>query len=71
MRSTGSKVERANPLSAQAEAGNIKLIQGPWIGAFLDELCAFPEGAHDDQVDATSGAFAQIARRKVIRSYQG
>ena len=60
-RSTGSKVERANPVSSQAEAGNIKLVRGPWIGAFLDELEAFPNGSHDDQVDALSGALNLLA----------
>jgi phage terminase large subunit-like protein len=29
---------------------------GPWIGAFLDEADVFPNGAHDDQIDAVSGA---------------
>jgi hypothetical protein len=24
----------------------------PWLEEFLGELCAFPNGAHDDQVDA-------------------
>lgn len=47
--STGNKELRANPLSSQAEAGNVNLIQGPWIIAFLDELELFPQGAHDDQ----------------------
>lgn len=57
---TGSKVERANPVSAQAEAGNIKLVRGPWNEAFLEEVSMFPSGAHDDQVDALSGAFAEL-----------
>lgn len=57
---TGSKIVRANPVSAQAEAGNIKLVRGPWIEDFLSELCDFPNGAHDDQVDALSGAFAEL-----------
>jgi len=60
VRSTGSKLERANPVSAQAEAGNIKLVQGPWIGKLVDEFCAFPGGKHDDQVDGASGAFGQL-----------
>lgn len=59
-RSTGSKVERSNPVSSQAEAGNIKLVRGPWVNALLDELEGFPEGSHDDQVDALSGAFIQV-----------
>lgn len=61
-RHTGSKEERANPVSSQAEAGNIKLLARPWVGALLDELEAFPQGAHDDQVDALSGAFGQMRR---------
>jgi len=59
-RVTGSKSERAAPVSSQAEAGNVKLVAGPWIGAFLDEIEAFPAGSHDDQVDALSGAFEKV-----------
>ena len=58
---TGSKVVRANPFAAQCEVGNVKLIAGPWNADYLNELCAFPEGPHDDQVDASSGAFAKLA----------
>ncbi len=61
-RPTGDKETRANPLSSQAEGGNVKLVRGPWITAFLDEAEAFPSGAHDDQVDAASGAFTQLTR---------
>lgn len=57
---TGSKVDRANPVSAQAEAGNIKLVKGPWNEAFLEEISMFPSGGHDDQVDALTGAFAEL-----------
>lgn len=53
----GSKEIRANPLSSQAEAGNVILIQGPWISAFLDEIEQFPGGQYADQVDAASGAY--------------
>ena len=59
-RVTGSKSERAAPVSSQAETGNVKLVTGSWIGAFLDEIEAFPQGAHDDQVDALSGAFEKV-----------
>lgn len=58
---TGDKVTRAKPLSAQAEAGNVVLIKGPWNQKFIEELEAFPEkGVHDDQVDAASDAFAKL-----------
>ena len=54
---TGDKVVRAKPVSSQAEAGNIKLVRGPWNEDFISELEAFPEGKFSDQVDALSGAF--------------
>lgn len=58
---TGSKEVRANPLAAQCEAGNVKLVKGDWNEAFLHELTAFPNGKNDDQVDASSGAFNKLA----------
>ncbi|HXG72670.1 MAG TPA: phage terminase large subunit [Gemmatimonadaceae bacterium] len=62
MRATGDKVTRARPFAAQAEAGNVKLFADlTWNRAFLDELSVFPAGSHDDQVDATSGAFNTLA----------
>lgn len=57
---TGSKEVRANPISSAAEAGNVRLVRGPWINAFLDEAEAFPNGAHDDMIDAVSGAFSEL-----------
>lgn len=60
VKTTGSKAERAAPFSSACEAGLVKLVQGNWIGAYLDELEAFPMGGHDDQVDASSGAFSQL-----------
>src|SRR5262249_18454240 len=58
---TGSKEVRAEPFASQAEAGNVRLVRGPWNGAYLDELTSFPNGAHDDAVDASSGAFGKLA----------
>ena len=60
--STGSKEVRADPLAAQAEAGNVRLVRAAWNPAFLNELCEFPMGKHDDPVDAASGAFNKLAR---------
>ena len=54
---------RANPLAAQCEHGFVRLLAGEWNKAFVDELCAFPSGAHDDQVDAASAAFRTLVRR--------
>jgi predicted phage terminase large subunit-like protein len=66
VKTTGPKEERATPVSSAAEAGNIKLVNGKWINAFLDEFEAFPMGMHDDQVDAVSGAFEQLRAHGLI-----
>ena len=60
IKSTGPKAERAVPVSSAAEAGNVFLKQAPWNSMLLDEFEGFPETAHDDQVDAVSGAFEQL-----------
>lgn len=57
---TGSKETRAAPLAAQAEAGNVMLVKAGWNDDFIDELCSFPNAAHDDQVDAAAGAFRRL-----------
>lgn len=64
--STGDKEVRADPLASSAQGGNVKLLRGLWNQAFLDELTAFPTGAHDDQVDACAGAFNMLAKRQVL-----
>lgn len=51
---TGDLAVRADPLSAAAEHGLVKLVSGEWVSGFLDEACAFPDGAHDDQIAAAS-----------------
>lgn len=55
------KVTRSKPVSAQAEAGNIRIVRAPWNEDFFRELENFPDGAHDDIVDTLSGAFNQLA----------
>lgn len=55
------KVERSKPSQAAAERGDIYLVAGEWVDAFLDEICSFgTESDHDDQVDALSGAFEAL-----------
>lgn len=58
---TGEKSIRANPFSSQCDAGNVRLVKGEWNKAYIDELVVFPYGVHDDQVDASSGAFSKVA----------
>ena len=57
---TGSKEVRAEPFQAQAQVGNVNIMAGDWNNEYLVELCSFPNAAHDDQVDATSGAFNKL-----------
>ena len=65
---TGDKTTRATPSAAQAEAGNVRLLRGGWNEQFIDELCTFPAGAHDDQVDAFADAVNELALRRVAES---
>jgi predicted phage terminase large subunit-like protein len=65
-RVTGSKEVRAEPFAAQCEAGNVILVKGGWNSAWLDETLVFPNGQHDDQVDATSGAFTALGQARPI-----
>ena len=58
---TGSKETRAKPISAQAEAGNVKVVRGPWNDDFLREAENYPTGKHDDCVDALSGAHGRLS----------
>ena len=59
-RVTGPKVGRAKPISAAFEQGKILLQHGVWNRDFMNELTSFPDGQHDDIVDATSGAFKKL-----------
>jgi len=70
-RSTGPKEEYIKPFSAQAEGGNVRLVRGEWIGAFLDESETWPMAAHDDQLDATSKAFVHLTERQHPGFYTG
>jgi predicted phage terminase large subunit-like protein len=66
---TGDKVTRASPLAAQVNVGNVYMVRGTWNRAFTEELRVFPNGTNDDQVDASSRAFAAITSAR--RSYFG
>lgn len=60
---SGDKVTRAEPFSSQWQAGNVLLLQGDWNKAYLNEMDAFPTpGVHDDDVDSSSDAFAEVSR---------
>jgi predicted phage terminase large subunit-like protein len=60
-RPTQDKVTRAKPVSAQCEAGNVRILRATWNEAFFSELENFPDGSHDDIVDVLSGAFNELS----------
>jgi predicted phage terminase large subunit-like protein len=57
---TGDKATRASPVASQVNIGNLDIVDGKWNKPFLDELAAFPSGAHEDQVDALSRGFSML-----------
>lgn len=69
-RPTGDKTVRAEPLSVQVEAGNVRLLRGEWNQAYIDEMKTFPVGKYKDQVDASGGAFNKIATQNYHRRYE-
>jgi predicted phage terminase large subunit-like protein len=58
----GGKIARAAAVSPLIEAGNVYLphpLYAPWVNDFIEECAAFPNGAHDDQVDAMTQALVR------------
>ena|ERR1700730_8362747 len=54
------KLTRFEPFSAQCRAGNVKIRRGPWNEDLFRVLEGFPDLAHDDEVDACSGALEML-----------
>jgi predicted phage terminase large subunit-like protein len=62
VRATGDKATRARPFSAAVANGNVRVLAGSWLTAWLDEMSSFPEACnHDDQVDSAVGAYTFLA----------
>lgn len=62
----GGKEARANAVSPQIEAGNVYLPDphlSPWVDGFIEECAVFPNGPHDDQVDAMTQALVRLKSR--------
>jgi predicted phage terminase large subunit-like protein len=72
----GGKVARAAAVSPLIEAGNVYLphpLYAPWVTEFIEECGAFPNGAHDDQVDAMSQALLRwnlVPSQTVVTYYK-
>jgi predicted phage terminase large subunit-like protein len=67
------KVARAAAVSSLIEAGNVYLphpLYAPWVNDFIEECAAFPNGRHDDKVDAMTQALLRwnmLPCRQVVR----
>src|SRR5271169_767228 len=57
---SGDKLTRFGPFSSQCRAGNVKIRRGPWNEELFRVLEGFPDLAHDDEVDACSGALEML-----------
>jgi predicted phage terminase large subunit-like protein len=65
-----SKIARAFTWNALAEAGRVYLVRGAWNKDFIEEACSFPNGTHDDQIDAVSIAVkTQVNVKKVLHAF--
>uniref|UniRef100_A0A6M3KVF4 Putative terminase n=1 Tax=viral metagenome TaxID=1070528 RepID=A0A6M3KVF4_9ZZZZ len=54
-----NKVARANAITPLIEAGKVFLPENaPWLFDYIEELSAFPNATHDDQVDSTTQALS-------------
>ena len=82
----GDKVMRSDALAGQAQIGNVMYLpdqsktgkeampgEGAWNERFFSELCSFPNGSHDDLVDAATTAFNKLTggRRGILDFYAG
>jgi len=59
----GSKEARAVAVSPRVEGGNVYLPHpslAPWVLDFIEECCAFPNSANNDQVDTMSQALLDM-----------
>ena len=64
-RVTKNKELRADPYSVQVNNGNVLLLYAPWNQDFIEEHRYFPNSTFKDQVDASSGAFTKVVRKKI------
>lgn len=69
-RPTGNKIVRADRIAARAEHGDLYVVDDEtWdVAEFFGELYSFPYGAHDDQVDALSGAYKVLAGGRITQA---
>ena len=65
---TGSKVARAEPLSAQwiglkgSETGNVDVVLADWTESYLRQMESFPDGKFKDMADASNTGFIELEK---------
>lgn len=64
-RARESKEARVAAISPVVEAGQVFLPRASWVDGFVDECAAFPNGVHDDQVDALAHALRRLTIGRV------
>ncbi|HDL3291624.1 TPA: phage terminase large subunit, partial [Mannheimia haemolytica] len=57
---SGDKLTRAEPFASQVNVGNVKMLKGAWNEGLINEMRLFPNGNHDDRIDACSRAYAEL-----------
>ena len=50
----GDKEVKAAPLETPFEFGNVHILRAPWNDLFIKQFAEFPDGGHDDFVDAAA-----------------
>lgn len=64
----GDKVQRAGSITLVCKNRRVGIVQyAPWMREFLDELCSFPFGTNDDQVDCFVGGVGKLVHGGFIR----
>jgi predicted phage terminase large subunit-like protein len=63
----GGKITRAHAVAPLWEAGSVELpdpqvFDVPWLEEYIQNICAFPRAAHDDDMDSTSQALLYMRR---------
>ena len=58
---SGEKVTRAYNFASKMNAGMVRIVTAPWNAPWYTVHRSFPHGKHDDDVDATAGAYNELA----------
>lgn len=72
--SEGSKLLKAQPFLAGTEKHEVVIVvddpsdysRVPWVNKFVDEFAVFPEGAHDDIMDAAASMYNDVTGKRPL-----